>query len=58
MGAFCEYFGKGSRKRKELLEKIGVTIKILQEIGYKELYLDGNFVTKKTPTLIHHHFSM
>lgn len=44
---FCEHFGKGSRKRKELIKKIEVIIKILQEVGCKELYIDGSFVTKR-----------
>lgn len=44
---FCTHFGKSSRKRKELIKKIEVVINILKEVGCKELYIDGSFVTTR-----------
>ena len=44
---FSVHFGKSSRRRKGLIKKIEIVIKILKEVGCKELYIDGSFVTKR-----------
>lgn len=43
---FCERFGKSSRKRKELIQKIKVVIDILKQVGCEKVYIDGSFVAR------------